>query len=106
MEVDARHVGIDVVHVADGLREDFVVKFFFATGVVFVGYPMVEMREDVAQVGHPVVGGANGVVAQILFNGRGVVSGRRLLQTIAIERVALVLGHKAAQVLSIVFIAR
>ena len=65
---------------------------------------MVEVRQYKSEVGHTIIAGLYGVVAQVFFNGRGVVTGICLLQPIAIEGVALVLVGQDTQLFCIVFI--
>ena len=65
---------------------------------------MVEVRQYKSQIGHTIIASLYGVVAQVFFNGRGVVTGVCLLQTIAIEGVALVLVGQDTQLFCIVFI--
>ena len=106
VEVDAGYVEMNVVGIAEGLAECLTIERGLGLVVVIVLDPLVEVGDDVLQVLHSVVTGLDGIVAERLFDGRGVAYGRGLLESVAIEGIAgvrldefaelLVLGHVIA----------
>lgn len=92
-EVDAAHVIEHVVHVTRILFGDLVVECLAVLGRGIVGDPLVEMRRDILQVLDTVLAGFQRVVAQILLQGRGIVTAGHLLLAVAVHGIAGLLVH-------------
>ena len=99
IEVDAGNVEMNVVGVAESLAECLAIERALGLVAVVVLDPGIEVGDDVLQVAHAVLTGLDGIVAEGLFDGRGVAHGLFLLETVAIEGIAGVRLDEIAQFL-------
>ena len=99
IKVDAGNVEAHVVGVAESLAECLAIERALGLVAVVVLDPGIEVGDDVLQVADAVLTGLDGIVAEGLFDGRGVAHGLFLLETVAIEGIAGVRLDEIAQFL-------
>ena len=68
----------------------------FEIGIV-AGSPFVQVREQVTQVLHAIVGGLHGIVAEVLLEGARIDPGQELLLPVTINGIARTVRYPAVQ---------